>query len=331
MSEEKSNLGRAIEEVKAVIPAKEVYEDIAQPLAKELGRAGGTAGSLVNSVLRPLKSLDTTWNLMFDNLDFWLNEKLKHIPKEEIIEPKPSIAGNVLAGLAFAQEEPVLRDMFLELLATSMIKSKHLKAHPSYAGILKELTPDEARINKYLSKAEIIPIIRIRARIRDHKSIDSLRIARCNLTRILDKTGESSDNRNTAMCNGYWDSVSNNKRTRRIEVILPVMDESFHKEYYDPTPWAEELLATSFPKSVRIDQPEHIPLYLDNIIRNRLAHIYLDNTFSDEDEYKQIYKCDTVKEITKRFTEQGLDVTTLPCVISVTNFGKSFYEACIGE
>jgi Abortive infection alpha len=163
MDESKTRMIKAVSEV---LPVKDAYVDVIQPAARETGTALGQVASTINSALRPLRSIQITWGLLFDRLDGWLNAKLKDTPPEQIVEPPPTIVGGVVAGLLFAGDEPDLRELFVQLLATSMVATTQTLAHPAFAEALKQLTPVEARLVLELASQGSIPYVLIRSHVR---------------------------------------------------------------------------------------------------------------------------------------------------------------------
>jgi hypothetical protein len=73
-----------------------------------------------------------------------LAERASSIPPEYIVEPKASIAGPTLQGLAFTHQETSLKEMFLNLLATSMDGRIADEAHPAFVEVIKQLNSSEA-------------------------------------------------------------------------------------------------------------------------------------------------------------------------------------------
>lgn len=67
-----------------------------------------------------------------------------------------------MAALPYVEDEPTLRDLYLELLGASMDADAAVTAHPAFVG----MTPDEARIMKYFSFHEQIPVISVVARLK---------------------------------------------------------------------------------------------------------------------------------------------------------------------
>lgn len=88
----------------------------AKEAANNLGQTAVTLTKTINNVLLPLAAV----NFAFDKARSYFNgrfqqdlgEKTAKIPSENVVEPKASIAGPALQGLAFTHEEPSLKDMF---------------------------------------------------------------------------------------------------------------------------------------------------------------------------------------------------------------------------
>lgn len=74
-----------------------------------------------------------------------ISEKTKDIPDQDIIEPKASVAGPAMQGLAYSHEEPNLKEMYTSLLANSMNSKRADIVHPSFVEIIKQMTSEEAQ------------------------------------------------------------------------------------------------------------------------------------------------------------------------------------------
>lgn len=146
------------------------------PQVKEAaGNLGYTAVTLtrtINNVLVPLAAI----NFAFDKARAYFSgkfqqeiaEKADSIPLEHIVEPKASIAGPTLQGLAFTHEEPDLKEMYLNLLATAMDGRVASTAHPAFVEIIKQLDSEDARLVRgALQSPSAIPIIQIHRKLKD--------------------------------------------------------------------------------------------------------------------------------------------------------------------
>lgn len=117
---------------------------------QNLGQTALTITRTINNALLPLAAV----NFAFDKARIYFAEKFQQdilqkasaIPPEQIIEPKASIAGPALQGLAFTHEEANLKDMYLSLLATAMDGRVASEAHPAFVEIIKQLNSEEANL-----------------------------------------------------------------------------------------------------------------------------------------------------------------------------------------
>lgn len=134
---------------------------------QNLGQTALTITKAINNVLLPIAAV----NFAFDKARVYFSEKFQQditqktsaIPPEQIIEPKASIAGPALQGLAFTHDEANLKDMYLSLLATAMDGRIAMEAHPAFVEIIKQLNSEEAElIRGVLQSPSAIAIVEVR-------------------------------------------------------------------------------------------------------------------------------------------------------------------------
>jgi hypothetical protein len=133
---------------------------------KNLGQAAVTLTKTINNALLPLAALNygiekarTYFAARFQSE---MAEKAASIPPEEIVEPKSSIAGPALQGLAFTHEEPDLKAMYLSLLATAMDKRVRRDAHPAFVELIKQIDAIEvALLRPILTTPALLAIVEI--------------------------------------------------------------------------------------------------------------------------------------------------------------------------
>jgi hypothetical protein len=153
------------EVVKALMP---IYHDALQPLAKELGKAGGSLGRAGNAVISALSDV-TVWGT--DKTRSFLARvvrKLEGTPPEYINKlPKPNVIVPALEAVRLTEGEPDLQELYANLLARAMDSRVADGIFPSFVEILKQLTSDEAKILAHLRKAMnepdgiVVPIVHI--------------------------------------------------------------------------------------------------------------------------------------------------------------------------
>lgn len=69
-----------------------------------------------------------------------LKEKIKDIPEENIQIPPTMIAGPTLEALRYTYDEDVLREMYENLLASSMDNRIAIQAHPAFVDAITDVS-----------------------------------------------------------------------------------------------------------------------------------------------------------------------------------------------
>ncbi|MBU7574509.1 MAG: DUF4393 domain-containing protein [Hydrogenophaga sp.] len=163
----KDSVSLVVEVIKAAGDNPQVKE-----AAGNLGQTAVTLTKTINNVLVPLAAI----NFAFDKARAYFSgrfqqdiaEKAQAIPPEYVVEPKASIAGPTLQGLAFTHDEPDLKEMYLNLLTTSMDGRSASFAHPAFVEIIKQLDSEDARlVREALQSQSAIPIIQIHRKFKD--------------------------------------------------------------------------------------------------------------------------------------------------------------------
>jgi len=158
-----------VEDGKAAIVTEIVRAAASDPVVKEAGsqlaRAGLTLAKTVNTVLLPLAAVNYTIEkareYFAERFQADIAEAAKSIPPDSIVEPKASIAGPALQGLAFSHEEPELRQMYAKLLATAMDGRSPTLAHPAFVEVIKQITAEEARLLAAILPVHSIPVVSV--------------------------------------------------------------------------------------------------------------------------------------------------------------------------
>ena len=158
-----SKIRDTVEAVKGLVEAVPVYDDAIQPAAREVGTALQTVAKTINLALAPLSALVWGYDQIKEYLHTALTEKLKAVPKDQIISPNPNVAGPAIEALRFAAHEPSLRELYANLLATSMDLQTAHNAHPAFVEFIRQMTPDEARIISVLDSKYFFPLFEVLA------------------------------------------------------------------------------------------------------------------------------------------------------------------------
>jgi hypothetical protein len=158
-----SNIKDTAEAVKGIVEAVPVYEDLLQPAVQEVGKGLHTLSKTIHIALAPISAMVWGYEKIGAYLQTSLEEKLKKVPDENIITPDPAVAVPAVEALRYTAHKEELREMFSNLIATAMDNATAAKAHPSFVEVLKQLTPDEAKIISLLTDDKSKAIVKIRA------------------------------------------------------------------------------------------------------------------------------------------------------------------------
>ena len=142
--------------------APQVYIDLLQPAAQEVGKSLVTVAKVVTVALSPLQAAVWGYEELREWIETALAAKLAKKDPDKIVAPALNIAVPALGNIALVADEPVLRDFYANLLATAMDTDTQENAHPSFAHIIKQLSGDEARLLKYVYETpDVFPTISV--------------------------------------------------------------------------------------------------------------------------------------------------------------------------
>lgn len=110
----------------------------------------------------PIKTLNTTWDLIFGGYHNWvakkqykrqqdlenfkanIEAKVKNIPRDNLKEPELSIIGPAIESSKFYISEENIRELFSNLIAAAMDDSKTNEIHHSFVELIKQMSPKDA-------------------------------------------------------------------------------------------------------------------------------------------------------------------------------------------
>jgi len=147
--EEEKHIIDAAKELGLAELVPEVYRDMLQPAARQVGNGLATIAKAVRISLAPLEA--GIWG--YGQIKEWLSIRVTRIladrETKRIETPPLSIAGPLVFQLIFARDEPELKELYASLLSSAMDPSK-TTVHPSFVSIIQQLTPDEAKILRHI-------------------------------------------------------------------------------------------------------------------------------------------------------------------------------------
>ncbi|WP_207809198.1 MULTISPECIES: DUF4393 domain-containing protein [unclassified Pseudomonas] len=150
-----------IDAVTGLVQAVPIYDDLARPAAKQLGKALETVAKTVNMALAPVGLMIWGYEQIQEFVSGKVAERLKNVPPEAIIQPGLNIAGPALEALRYTGHSDSLSDMYANLLASAMNVVTANQAHPAFVEIIKQLTSDEAKLMKLFANNRMHPILTV--------------------------------------------------------------------------------------------------------------------------------------------------------------------------
>lgn len=142
----------------------EVYKDTLQPALQPVGQIISYPTRILRLAFSPIEKwligAETSLKMASDSV----NTKLNDIPEEKVVPLDANIAVPAIMQLSYCENSEDLRDLYANLLATSMNRDKKWEVHPAFVDIIKQLTPDEAKFLKSLPPHVLIsyPLIDVR-------------------------------------------------------------------------------------------------------------------------------------------------------------------------
>ena len=222
--------------------AVELYKDVVRPMAKPVGE-------ILGFLPRTLKLALSGWEKWLINGEETIKltaesvkEKIKAIPEEKLVEPEPYVAIPAMQQLSYCVNNEELRELYANLLVSSMNADKKWQVHPAFVDIIKQLTPDEAKfirnLQPFVSHYNALVDVRI-----EYDQNGSGRTIISNFTNVgLDKID----------CPQNIGSYIDNLERLKLICIPPTMSLT-NKDLYEPLK-THYLLTNSLPKQLGPNQ-----------------------------------------------------------------------------
>ena len=157
-----------------------------------------------------------------------LREKISKIPEEKICEPESYVAIPAIQQISYCENSEDLRNLYANLLASSMNIDTKWNVHPSFVDIIKQLNPDEAKIMKNLVPNPMMTYPLVDVRLNQKNSQGGLTL----LTNFTDVSLEIIDNPGN-ICS-YIDNL---ERLKLIEIpaLLSLTDPKSYENIKEST------------------------------------------------------------------------------------------------
>lgn len=148
---------------------KQGYKDIGENMVVPTAKLLGTIPETINALLLPLNQWIAERKYKLEETKKLLAHKLEKVGTANLVPPEAHIAVPALQYISYCMDNEELRDMYANLLASSMNKVVKNDVHPSYVEIIKQLCPDEAKILKKILETHNWPLIHIKYFFPDKK------------------------------------------------------------------------------------------------------------------------------------------------------------------
>ena len=149
------------------------YDDALRPA---LQYVGGTLGNIVDFLgiaTMPLKYWSEKVRLNFVHRLEEYKEKVETVPEEKRCEVLPEIGIPALQALPYTTNDDVA-DLFTNLLTNASNVDLVQYAHPSFTEMIKRLSPDEARIVKFLRGKEYVCYSNIKGNSKNNNGFNTI-------------------------------------------------------------------------------------------------------------------------------------------------------------
>lgn len=121
-------------------------KNIPETVRQTDGTLSTVVGFFNNVVLYPVKKANITFRYKLEAFEDDLKKKIKDIPEDNLQVPPMRVTGPTLEALRYAYDEEELREMFENLLASSMDNRKDIEVHPAFVEAIKQMSTLDAKV-----------------------------------------------------------------------------------------------------------------------------------------------------------------------------------------
>lgn len=147
--------------------------NLSDPLTKKVGETLGDIWEILFggrlAYYRDKKRIERADDLM--KFQEGLRHKIEKIPEDKLLEPNSQIIMSAMSDAQFAIEKDNLREMFENLIASSLNSDTANRIHPSFSGILRRMSPLDAQNIQLFQKVFKKPIAEYKLSTADLQSI----------------------------------------------------------------------------------------------------------------------------------------------------------------
>lgn len=156
-SEEKKVVGM---EVKIPDCVDKTIENLTAPLAKSVGTTLADLWYLVfGSISTSAEKKRIIQETALENFKNNLKKRIETIQEDKRVMPDTQIVGGALYDSRFCVDKDALRSMFENLIASSLSSDTVSNVHPSFSGIIRQMTCEDAHMLARFKTVQALPIV----------------------------------------------------------------------------------------------------------------------------------------------------------------------------
>lgn len=169
-----------------------IQANIPETVKQTDGVLSTVVGFFNHVVLYPVKKANLTFRYKLEAFEDDLKKKTEDIPDENLQVPPVAIAGPILEALRYTYDEEKLREMYENLLASSMDNRKISQAHPSFVYAISQMNSFDAKLVAEIADYLQLRCARITFSIKGTKNIYANGMPRYFVSELL-KLGDPYD------------------------------------------------------------------------------------------------------------------------------------------
>lgn len=151
--------------VRAFGPASDEFGTELAPAGKE---AGKQARKLAGTALRFTGSVIYGLDRVYDWIENAVAKRIEGLPEEDLVEASPRVLFPAAQALVYTGEDEEIREVFANLIASDVTRSKKQSVHPAFVELIKEMSSSEARLLKLLKKTGDQRHLEVRAKSKEN-------------------------------------------------------------------------------------------------------------------------------------------------------------------
>ena len=142
------------DDIEAGTHALDVAGKVLPKTMAEIDTIGESVFGLFNTIFTPISLLNYKLEYIREDFKTRLNKKVQTVPEEKRCESPRYIVGPALENLKYSYDEEYLRNLYINLIASSMDTDNRSELHPSFVQIIQALSYLDAVVFEQIYKTK---------------------------------------------------------------------------------------------------------------------------------------------------------------------------------